>query len=243
MSPPRRSSRAQRLPEVRLLDADPELGRCLDQESFEQAKSLVAAPAIRLSRGIWDPTDLVDQQPVGYLGLLIISGFLSRDVSTGGSIATELLGPGDLLRPYGTKRLASAVSETVDWTVIDESRLAVLERGFAASVVGWPPLVSALIDRATTRAQTLAFNLALGRVIGLDSRLLGLLWQLADRYGQVSPEGVVVPLRLTHELLGRVIGAKRPSVTSATRRLQKEGLLSRRGRGSWILLGDPLKHL
>jgi DNA-binding transcriptional ArsR family regulator len=62
---------------------------------------------------------------------------------------------------------------------------------------------------------------------------------MADRWGKVTPEGVHVPLKLTHQLLGRVIGAQRPSVTTALKQLMEDGLVSRREDGTWLLHGDP----
>jgi Mn-dependent DtxR family transcriptional regulator len=50
----------------------------------------------------------------------------------------------------------------------------------------------------------------------------------------MTPDGIVVPLRLTHETLGALVAARRPSVTSALGRLADAGLL-RRGDGVWLL--------
>ena len=52
--------------------------------------------------------------------------------------------------------------------------------------------------------------LALPRV---ESRVLAILWHLADVFGSVNADGVLVPLKLTHERLGRLVGAQRPTVT------------------------------
>jgi CRP/FNR family transcriptional regulator, cyclic AMP receptor protein len=54
---------------------------------------------------------------------------------------------------------------------------------------------------------------------------------------------VHVPLKLTHQLLGRVVGAQRPSVTTALKQLMEEGSVSRRDDGTWLLHGDPPETL
>jgi hypothetical protein len=68
------------------------------------------------------------------------------------------------------------------------------------------------------------------------------MWHLAERWGRVGPEGVRVPLRLTHEALGRLVGARRPSVTTALSGLSKRGCLERTPAG-WLLYGDPSEQL
>lgn len=54
-----------------------------------------------------------------------------------------------------------------------------------------------------------------------------MLWHLADRWGRVTPDGVIVPLKLTHEALGRLVGAQRPTVTLALGELVASGRVTR----------------
>jgi CRP/FNR family transcriptional regulator, cyclic AMP receptor protein len=44
--------------------------------------------------------------------------------------------------------------------------------------------------------------------------VLVLFWHLADRWGRVERDGVHVPMRLTHELLGRLIAVRRATATA-----------------------------
>jgi CRP/FNR family cyclic AMP-dependent transcriptional regulator len=55
----------------------------------------------------------------------------------------------------------------------------------------------------------------------------------------VSGEGVVVPLALSHRVLGQLVGARRPTVSSAISELGRRGELLRRDDGSWVLKGEP----
>lgn len=57
----------------------------------------------------------------------------------------------------------------------------------------------------------------------LDRRLVLKLRQLAERWGKVTPEGVRLDLRVTHQELGDMIGAARESITVALGRLQDQG--------------------
>jgi len=57
----------------------------------------------------------------------------------------------------------------------------------------------------------------------LERRLILKLRQLAERWGKVTPEGVRLDLRVTHQELGDMIGAARESITVALGRLQDQG--------------------
>jgi hypothetical protein len=53
----------------------------------------------------------------------------------------------------------------------------------------------------------------------------------------VLPEGVLVDLPLSHRTLAGMVGARRPSVTTALGRLIAGGALERRTAGEWLLRG------
>ena len=53
----------------------------------------------------------------------------------------------------------------------------------------------------------------------------------------------MLPLRLQHESLGHIIGAKRPTVTLALQRLAERGLVQRRQDGTWSLPSTPPDEL
>ena len=73
----------------------------------------------------------------------------------------------------------------------------------------------------------------------MDRRLKALFWHLAERWGRVSGDGVIVPLALTHRILGQLVGARRPTVSTALSELAEREELTRRPDGSWLLRGDP----
>ena len=71
----------------------------------------------------------------------------------------------------------------------------------------------------------------------IEGRLLLMLWALSERWGVVTPHGVEVRLKLTHDALGRLVGARRPSVTTAIGALTDAGALERISDG-YRLHGD-----
>jgi CRP-like cAMP-binding protein len=99
-------------------------------------------------------------------------------------------------------------------------------------------VVDALFARSARRQRGLAVRLVVNQLVRLEDRLLLALWALAERWGRVTPDGVLVPMGLTHSALARLVGARRPSVTSALGDLARDRLLERTEDG-WLLRGDP----
>ena len=100
----------------------------------------------------------------------------------------------------------------------------------------FPEVMAEITRRVMVRSRRLASMLAIAQHHRLRDRLRLFLWELADRYGRVGPDGVRLELKLTHELIGHLVGAHRPSVSAALARLERGGYIDRRGR-RWLLLG------
>jgi CRP-like cAMP-binding protein len=221
-------------------EADPDILRGLDESAADEAKAHATAELISFEPGPWEPS--IDAARALY-GLFIVDGLLSRGVVIEGRRAAELLGPGDVLRPLSSESLVSSVSFTIEWEILQPTSFAVLDRDFADAVTRWPEIAGALMDRMVGRAHALAFHLAVSHLKLVETRLVAVLWYYADRWGRVTPEGRVLPVRLTHALLARVVGARRPSVSTALGRLQDRGLIERLPNGHWLLLGEPPSEL
>ena len=231
---------AARRPVISLLEADPDLGEGLTPELRAVARRQVLAPLEMLEPGPWDPmATYAHERPT--VGLLVIEGLLTRDLAYTGRTTTDLVGAGDLLRPWDQDVETASFSAEVSWRVLEPTHLAVLDLNFATVVGRWPSILDALFGRVAKRARWLTFQLALGQATRVDSRLLILFWQLADRWGRVGPDGVLLPLRLTHEILGKLVGARRPSVTTALSTLTELGFLQRTPDG-WLLVGDAAEQ-
>jgi CRP-like cAMP-binding protein len=61
-------------------------------------------------------------------------------------------------------------------------------------------------------------------------RLARMLLYMGEKYGEETPTGVLIQLRLTHEDLANLIGTTRETVTTQVNRFERMGLLKRRGR-------------
>jgi CRP/FNR family transcriptional regulator, cyclic AMP receptor protein len=223
---------------VRVLEEDPELASGLDPTSVQLATRHAIAAVEVVPAGVWQPTRPADGGN-GHLGLLVLDGLLMRDVRFAHATCTELIGRGDLLRPWDWERDVLTIRPEVAWTALQPVRLAVLDRRITAIMGRWPELVSAVVARAVRRSFELATNQATSHLTRVDARLELLFWGLADRWGRVGPDGVVLELPLTHQVLGRLVGAQRPSVTTALSDLARRGIVERRDDGAWILCGNP----
>jgi hypothetical protein len=227
---------------ISIVDADPDLGDLLSPGDLERARREALTRVSRLSPGAWDAAD-AHEPAEHHRGFLIVDGLLSRTVNVLGKHCVELVGHGDVMRPWSWDETGSHVRAEVGWQVMEETQLAVLDHAFVLRIVPWPQLGLELFNRGTRRAHHLAVALAIAHHQRIGDRLLLSLWHLAERWGRVTPEGIVVPLPLGHQRLADLVGAHRPSVTSALGELTRAGAISRRDDGVWVLHGAPPEAL
>ena len=229
---------------ISIVDADADLAEQLDEAQRERARRAALTRVRRLSPGAWDAANAIEPD-MHHRGFLIIEGLLSREVDVLDRRCVELLGAGDVLRPWRWDQDGLHVHAEVGWAVLEPTRLAVLDQGLVTRMSPWPQLGVELFARGTRRAHALAVTLAIAHHQRVDDRLLLTLWHLADRWGRVRPDGIAVPLPLSHQRLADLVGAHRPSVTTAMGELARGGAVSRRGDGIWMLHGAPpdkLRH-
>ena len=219
-----------------VLAEDPDLADALPASQHSQAVEHCLASEMILRRGHWEGQQ-ADMTPGG-IGLLVLRGLLIRRVSIEGRFGAELLGQGDLLRPWQGEGSQSTLSRTSGWRVLEQARIAVLDKYAAVRLARYPELTGRLVAKALERSRSFAAAMAIAQHTRLDVRLHMLFWHLADRWGRVGPSGVVVPLRLTHSILADLVSARRPSVSTGLSVLARQGLIQRVD-GGWLLRGDP----
>jgi CRP-like cAMP-binding protein len=224
---------------IALLDADPDLGQLLTEDQRDEAGRLLTVRQHVVEVGPWDGERLREAGPEN-VGLLILEGLMTRELALADNVSGELLGPGDLVRPWQATGPERLVPFGVRWTVLEPTRLAVLDRRFAAALAQYPQVNAMLIDRLTERSQRLALMQAISQLNGVDRRLLTLFWHLAERWGRVTANGVSVSVSVPHRVIAQLVGARRPTVSTALSQLAERGELVRQHDGSWLLGGDPI---
>ena len=219
---------------VHVLEHDPDLAAGLAHDELVAATRAAVARTHLLNAGPWSAPTAAPAS-ASAVGLLVLDGLLMRTLELGDRRSTELLGDGDLLRPWQRDAEDGLVPRTVEWRVLQPTRLALLDARYAAATAQWPELSTALIARAMRRCRSQGLLAAISHVNRVDHRLVLAFWCFAERWGRVRPDGVLIRLPLTHEQLGAMIGARRPSVTTALSSLAGREVLVPRQRGEWLL--------
>lgn len=219
---------------VQLLACEPELGDGLSPAEHAVAARTLPVAVAGLRTGEWRPNG--GPRESGQLAYLIVDGLLVRRIQVGQGSSIELLGRGELLRPW--QEDTSSFCES-SWEVVEPASLARLGPELLPALSRWPTLVANLLARGIRRSRALAADAAAANIIGLEERLLTALWQLAETWGEAKEDGVHLSIRLPHRLLAELMGARRPSVTTALAELKGAGRLGCAPDGSWVLRGDP----
>jgi CRP/FNR family cyclic AMP-dependent transcriptional regulator len=197
----------------------------------------LTVPVLRARRGIWAPPRATGGRLDGWFGVMVVDGLMVRTVRVSGLECCELLGPGDVLRPWDGDDDAACLASTVSWRALEDTHLAVLDEPFTRLAAQWPEVLAALMRRALDRSRSLTVQLAIAQARRADVRLMALFWHLADRWGRVTGDGVVLDLALTHGLLSRLTCLRRPTVSMTIKQLEASGELTRPSRSSWRIAG------
>lgn len=126
---------------IGVLRQDPDLGGGLDGPERALADQLTAEvltvePGSR--RFGAEPAHIS-----GHLGFLVLDGLLARRVLIAQTRCTELLGQGDLLRPWSMDAAEiSSVPVETDWRIVGgPARFAVPDAHFARHAARWPQIL------------------------------------------------------------------------------------------------------
>ena len=231
---------------VRLLDEDPDLAIGIPESSLARAEHDLVVPSVRLEHGQERLLSTRSPEP-DQIGLFVLEGLLLREIEVAGTACAELIGSGDLIHPGDVRGSdLTPLHGRLRWTILGEAKVAVLDRRFLARVGPWPQVMARIALRAVWRTHGLALSLAISHQGRVDDRLLLLFWHFAQRWGRVGRDGVRLELPLTHEVLGKLVGAQRPSVTTALGRLADRGVVRRPTHETWLLplpIPDELEPL
>jgi hypothetical protein len=220
-----------------LLELDPELGCLLTSERRAAAERAIRVRVTTIETGEWETGRLEEADPTHY-GLLVVEGVLAREVVLQSTVSTELLGAGDIVRPWRIEGSPLLLPVGVRWNALAQVKIALLDRRAATQIGAYPEIGAAIVDRLSERAQRLAVTQAISQLNRVEDRLVALFWHLAERWGRVAAGGVALPLALSHRLIGELVGARRPTVSTAVAELGRHGELLRREDGTWLLTGE-----
>ncbi|WP_205699338.1 Crp/Fnr family transcriptional regulator [Conexibacter sp. SYSU D00693] len=213
---------------VRLLDHEPDFASALPEEEVEVASRAATLPVLTLRTGALDPGELAAGRP-----LLVLDGFVAREVVLADRPAAQLLGPGDIVD--GRAGIADDLPCDIRWSALGPVQAAVLNERWIEVCRRWPALGVAMHDRMADQAARALLVAAVTALPRVEQRVVALLWILAGRWGTMTPDGATVPVSLTHDALGRLTAARRSTVTLALGRLTEQGIVVRRDDGHLAL--------
>lgn len=218
---------------ISLLAADPELER------------LLTPVERRLADEITLPVHGIDAGPVPFASLingpgafaaLVLDGILLQTVKLGEHTGLRLVGPGELVALRDAMPAALIIDASLRATV--PTQLALFGDEFLYAARRMPRLMAGLHDRSSDQSDRTLAQMLICQLPRVDDRLLAMLWLVAETWGRVTSSGTVVPVRLTHAVLGGLIGARRSTVTLALKELTDRGAVLRQAEG-WLLLEQP----
>jgi len=219
---------------IRLLEIDPDLGLYLSGEALAEARLLLLS-VISVTREDEHALPSILARHDAFAAI-VLTGMVLEQIQVGEHVGMRLLGPGDIVSPGGVDR--SMLVSDLSARVLAGTRLAPLGSELLLAAQRWPGLTRGMYARFVQQADRLATQLVICQLPRVDQRLHALMWLLAESWGRVTPAGTTLPLKLTHDVLGALIGARRPTVTLALRELTERGALVRQDQG-WLLLEPP----
>lgn len=199
----------------------PRYGSAVEARTFDSA----ASPSRRFAHG----QAVVRQGEVSACLFLVRAGavHLAALVPTGREVVVGVLGPGDLFgeaallgRPSPVEARAVGRAEVEALPV--QALRAVVERNPATAVE--------LLRLAASRLHLTAAALEEALAHDVPTRLSRRLCELARRHGVPDGAGVLLPLPLTQEDLGRMVGASRETVNRSLAALSSRGLVRTEAR-------------
>jgi hypothetical protein len=194
----------------------------------------ISLPVVTAESGSLDLEHFLAQHRA--FGATVFDGLIMSSLRVGEQTGIHLLGPGDLLVPRN--ELWPSWLAELNFRTAAPVRLGLLGNDLLAAVYRWPRLLQGLYGAMGDQLQRLTVQQVICQLPRVEDRILAMLWLLADSWGQVTPGGVRVPLALTHETLGALVGARRPTVTLALRKLTDDAALVPQEVG-WLLVAPP----
>jgi len=223
-------AKQERIP---ILDARLELSTYLTTDERAELASF-GLPVVTLVPGQVDVSTLLAQR--GAFGATVLDGIVMSAVRIGEQTGIQLLGPGDLILPVSD--VAPDWLSDVEVRVTTPVRLALFGKELLAAAFRWPRVIQGLYACVGDQLQRLTSQLVICQLPRVDERVLAMMWLLAESWGQVTSAGVRLPLPLTHETLGALVGARRPTITLALRKLTQQGSIVHQDSG-WLLIELP----
>jgi CRP/FNR family cyclic AMP-dependent transcriptional regulator len=213
---------------VSVLEVGPNLAGVLSNEQRAEARRF-RLPVAAADKGA-DAAGLLEQS--GAFGAIVLDGMLIQALQISEDPTLTLIGPGSFVPPARPAPSMPVVGARLFVPVA--TRLVLLGERLLIAARRWPWIASSLHARMLEHSERLATQLAICQLPRVEDRLMALMWLLADSWGRVTPAGIRLRISLSHEVLGGLVGARRPTVTIALSKLAEQGSLIRHD-DEWLI--------
>jgi CRP-like cAMP-binding protein len=210
----------------------PEIADALAPDDRDLAERALVAPLVK-ARGEDLGPALASEPTASWFA--IVDGTVLKETTLATRSALELLGPGDLLAPPvgATPQLESrAVSR---YLALGEVSIAGVGVSFTRVAARFPQILDFLNARLAEQAHGASMHLAMLHLPRAEDRIIALFTDLAERFGRVTTDAILIDLPLTHDLIGRLVASRRPTVSLALTALDDQGLLGKHDDKRWRL--------
>jgi CRP/FNR family cyclic AMP-dependent transcriptional regulator len=218
---------------VSLLEVEPDLAEVLSDEQRAEARRFWL-PVAAVDKG-GDVAGLLEES--GAFGAIVLEGMLVQALQISEDPTLRLIGPGSFVPPAHPPQSMPVVGARLFVPV--PSRLVLLGEQLLIAARRWPWIVSSLHARMLEHSERLATQLAICQLPRVEDRLMAMMWLLAESWGRVTPAGTRLRISLSHEVLGGLVGARRPTVTLALSKLAERGSLIRHD-DEWLIVEPPV---
>jgi CRP-like cAMP-binding protein len=165
------------------------------------------------------------------VGLVVVDGIIFKTTRLRHRRVHELFSKGDVLPPPAhlawQDDLDRASTDTYARTFVT---LLVLADNWRRAVGHWPQLEDLVRKRFADQADRSSMHKAISAANNAADRILDLFRSdLADRFGRVTSDGIIIELNLTHEHIAGLVGITRRTASKALGELAAAGELVRTG--------------
>ncbi len=191
----------------------------ISPQDIQRLESVSKFRQLRRGEPVYLPADLADGV------LLLVSGRVKicQITSDGKQSILTFIEPGELfgelaiLGNQSRGEYAEAVMNSQMVAIPKQEMLSLMHR-YTEISAGISKIIGFRRQRIERRLRNLLFQ-------SNRKRLIHLLLELVERYGQTVPNGVKLSIKLTHLEMANVIGSTRETVTVVLGQLQNEGLI------------------
>jgi CRP/FNR family transcriptional regulator, cyclic AMP receptor protein len=211
----------------------PEIAGSVGAEDRLLAERALTVPLISTRDA--DLADVINTQMPDAFDFLIVNGIVLKETTLAGRSALELLGRGDLLAPPLTPARQLESRALSRYLAHGQVSLAAIENHVRQAARRWPGIADYLHDRLARQTHHASMHLAMLHLPRIEDRLIALFADLAERFGHMTADGVLIDVPLTHEIIGGLVGSRRPTVSLALRQLSSNGTVERIAGARWKL--------